>query len=382
MGFSSSMGSSSDFQLLGTLGAARAGLLRLPHGEVPTPAFMPVGTRGTVRGLSPLELQQTGASMVLANTYHLWVRPGHEVIRELGGLHSFMRWPGPLLTDSGGYQVFSLRDRLVVSEQGVRIRSPEDGAWRELTPERSIEVQEALGVDVAMAFDECLEYPATRERAAESTARTTRWLHRCLAARRHPERTSLFGIVQGGLYEDLRSAHAAELGELDLDGYAIGGLSVGESREDLLHFAEVSAAALPPRKIRYLMGVGHPIDIAEAVLRGVDLFDCVLPTRAGRHGQAYTSQGRRNLKNARYRSDPSPLDPSCPCATCTTYSRAYLRHLVHCDELLGKRALTLHNLHFYQDLVASLRAAVLSGEGSRLESARNAAALASAPAPE
>jgi queuine tRNA-ribosyltransferase len=374
--------SSSSFQLLGTHGAARAGLLTLPHGTVPTPAFMPVGTRGTVRGLSPLELRQTGASLVLANTYHLWVRPGHEIVRELGGLHTFMGWSGPLLTDSGGYQVFSLRDRLVVSEQGVRIRSPEDGAWRELTPERSVEVQEALGVDVAMAFDECLEYPATRERAAESTARTTRWLHRCLAARRHPEQTSLFGIVQGGLYEDLRAAHAQELGELDLDGYAIGGLSVGESQEDLLHFAEISARALPAGKIRYLMGVGHPIDIAEAVLRGVDLFDCVLPTRAGRHGQVYTSQGRRNLKNARYRSDPRPLDPSCPCSTCTTYSRAYLRHLVHCDELLGKRALTLHNLHYYQDLVAGLRAAVLSGEPDRLEAARSAAALASAPAPE
>jgi queuine tRNA-ribosyltransferase len=299
------------------------------------------------------------------------------VVRALGGQHRFMGWTGPILTDSGGYQVFSLRDRLVVSEEGVRIRSPEDGAWRELTPERSIEVQEALGVDVAMAFDECLEHPATRERTIESTARTTRWLRRCLAARRHPERTALFGIVQGGMHEDLRREHAAELTELDLDGYAIGGLSVGEDRDQLVHFAGVSAGALPAGKVRYLMGVGHPIDIADAVLGGVDLFDCVLPTRAGRHGQAYTRQGRRNLKNARYREDPEPLDPTCSCPTCRRFSRAYLRHLHQCDELLGKRLLTLHNLAYYQGLVADLRAAILTGDPAAVAAVRDGAATAS-----
>ena len=370
------------FEQAAEQGAARTGVLHTPHGDVPTPAFMPVGTRATVRGLTPAEIAQTGASMALANTYHLWVRPGHEVIRDLGGLHTFMAYPGPLLTDSGGYQVFSLRDRLKVTEEGATIRSPEDGAWRTLTPERSIEIQEALSVDVAMAFDECLEHPATRERAAEVTARTTRWLRRCMAARRQPERTALFGIVQGGMYEDLRIAHAQEIAELDLEGYAIGGLSVGEERDALVHFAAISAGALPKHKIRYLMGVGHPIDIADAVLCGVDLFDCVLPTRAGRHGHAYTSEGKRNLKNARYRRDPSPLDPACDCATCATFSRAYLRHLVHCDEILGKRALTLHNLRYYQRLVADLRAAIASGDPSAPRRARDAAAVASAPAPE
>lgn len=349
-----------------TNGAARAGVLHTPHGDVPTPAFMPVGTRGTVRGLDPTDIAATGATLVLANTYHLWVRPGHEVVRQLGGLHSFMRWPGPLLTDSGGYQVFSLQDRLKVSEHGVKIRSPEDGNWRTLTPEVSIEVQEALGVDVMMAFDECLEHPATRERAAESTARTTRWLRRCVAARTRPDRSALFGIVQGGLYEDLRRAHADEIASLDLEGYAIGGLSVGESTEELAHFAAFSAAALPAHKPRYLMGVGQPVDLVRAVSAGVDLFDCVLPTRAGRHGQAYTSEGRRNLKNARYQLDRAPLDPSCDCPTCRGYERAYLRHLVRCDELLGKRLLTLHNLSFYQRLMRELRAAVVGGDPAAL----------------
>lgn len=370
------------FELLGTCGKARTGVLHLPHGPVPTPAFMPVGTRATVRGVSADELRDTSASMVLANTYHLWVRPGHEVIRELGGLHRFMAWPGPILTDSGGYQVFSMRDRIVVSEEGIRIRSPEDGAWRELTPELAIEIQEAMGVDIAMAFDECLEHPATLERATESTERTTRWLRRCMAARKAPERTALFGIVQGGLYEDLRRAHAAELSDLDLDGYAIGGLSVGEAREDLVAFAAISADALPTDRVRYLMGVGHPVDIVDAVLAGVDLFDCVLPTRAGRHGQAYTSEGRRNLKNARYRTDPSPLDPACRCVTCRTVSRGYLRHLVACDEMLGKRLLTVHNLTFYQDLVARLRDTILAGDSTRLATIRDAAAVATRLASE
>lgn len=367
----------SSFEVVGTCGAARAGVLRVPHGEVPTPAFMPVGTRATVRGLTSGELRATGAAMVLANTYHLWVRPGHEVVEGLGGLHRFMSWSGPILTDSGGYQLFSMRDRLKVTERGARIRSPEDGQYRELTPERAVEIQEALGVDVAMALDECLEYPADRDRTARSTERTTRWLLRCLEARRAPERTSLFGIVQGGMFADLRRAHAEELTAMDLDGYAIGGLSVGERRDELLEMASVSAAALPPDRVRYLMGVGHPHDIADAVCAGVDLFDCVLPTRSGRHGHAYTSEGRRNLRNGRYRADDVPLDPACSCAACTDYSRAYLRHLVKCDELLGKRLVTLHNLHFYQVLVAQLRAAVLAGDTTRLEELRAGARRAS-----
>ena len=352
----------SSFELEGTYGRARAGTLTLPHGSVQTPAFMPVGTRATVRGLDNAEIRATGATLVLANTYHLWVRPGHRLIEQLGGLHRFMAWEGPILTDSGGYQVFSLRDRLKLTEEGVRFRSVEDGNYRLLTPEIAVEIQEALGVDVAMAFDECLELPADRDKAARSTERTTRWLKRCMAARTKPESTALFGIVQGGLETDLRIAHAQEIGALDLDGYAIGGLSVGESREHLLGMADVSAAALPHDKIRYLMGVGHPHDIVDAVLLGVDLFDCVLPTRAGRHGQAYTSEGRKNLKNAMYKDSPAPLDGDCGCNTCTTYSQAYIRHLVKCDEILGKRLLSFHNVWFYQALVRDLRAAIVAGD--------------------
>jgi queuine tRNA-ribosyltransferase len=289
-----------------------------------------------------------------------------------------MGWTGPILTDSGGYQVFSLSDRIELSEEGVRIRAVEDGAWRLLTPEGAVEIQETLGVDVAMALDECLVYDTDRDRAARSTERTSRWLARCLAARRQPERTALFGITQGGLYEDLRSAHAKELSALDLDGYAIGGLSTGEDRDALLASAAVSANALPRDRVRYLMGVGQPADIADAVAAGVDLFDCVLPTRAGRHGQAYTSEGRRNLRNARYRSDPEPLDPACACPCCRTFSRGALRHLVQAEELLGKRLLALHNLTFYESLVARLRSAILVRDVAGLTDLRALAVRATA----
>ena len=350
----------------------------MPHGSVPTPAFMPVGTRGTVRGLTPAELSDAGSAIVLANAYHLWVRPGHDVVAALGGLHRFMGWTGPLLTDSGGYQVFSLSDRIELSEEGVRIRAVEDGAWRTLTPEGAVEIQETLGVDIAMSLDECLVYDTERDRAARSTERTSRWLQRCLTARRHADRTALFGIAQGGLFEDLRSAHAQELAALDLDGYAIGGLSTGEDRDALIGSAAVTANALPRDRVRYLMGVGQPADIADAVAAGVDLFDCVLPTRAGRHGQAYTSEGRRNLRNARYRSDPAPLDPACACACCRTFSRGTLRHLVHAEELLGKRLLALHNLTFYQDLVRRLRSAILARDPAALADVRSGAVQATA----
>ena len=366
------------FELHNELDGARAGHLDLTHGRVPTPAFMPVGTRAAVRCVSSSDLVDAGASMVLANTYHLWVRPGHELIRDAGGLHRFMRWDGPILTDSGGYQVFSMRDRLKVTEQGARIRSPEDGNYRMLTPETAIEVQESLGVDVAMAFDECLEWPADRPTTVDSTARTTRWLKRCLAARRHADRTAVFGIVQGGMYEDLRRDHADELAQMDLDGYAVGGLSVGEGRSNLLQMTAVATEQLPRTKVRYLMGVGHPIDIVEAVCRGIDLFDCVLPTRAGRHGQAYTDEGRLNLRNARFKSSEEPIQAGCPCPTCSEgYSRGYLRHLQHVGEMLGARLITLHNLHFYQRLMADLRAVIQGADSAQLQSLRERAAQAS-----
>ncbi|MBW1877407.1 MAG: tRNA guanosine(34) transglycosylase Tgt [Deltaproteobacteria bacterium] len=368
------------FTLLASAGEARTGILHLPHGDVPTPCFMPVGTRATVRGVTPTELHALGASMVLANTYHLWIRPGHEVIRALGGLHSFMGWEGPLLTDSGGYQVFSLREHTTVTEDGVRFRAPLDGAYRTLTPEVAVEVQEALGVDVAMAFDECLEWPAPRARAAESAARTTRWLERAQKARNAPERTALFGIVQGSMYPDLRVAHAQELSGMALDGYAVGGLSVGEERETMLELACLTATHLPPDRVRYLMGVGTPRDIVEAVLGGLDLFDCVLPTRSGRHGQAFTSVGRLNLRNACHARDPDPLDPTCACEACTGFSRAYLRHLVMSEELLGRRLLTLHNLSYYQHLTTRLRAAIADGDATCLRGLREESTRASKPA--
>jgi len=347
--------------------AARRGRLHLTHGVVETPAFMPVGTAGTVKALSPVDLKDAGAQMVLANTYHLWVRPGHRTIEALGGLHRFMDWDGPILTDSGGYQVFSLKDMRKVSEEGVKFRSPLDGEWRMLTPEVAVEIQEALGVDVAMAFDECIEWPADRERVARSTERTTRWLRRCLEARRHADRTALFGIVQGGFHEDLRIAHAQELAAMDLDGYAIGGLSVGEPREELFATAAWTTPHLPVDKVRYLMGVGYPHDLVDGVLAGVDLFDCVIPTRTARFGSAFTSAGRVTIKHGRYRDDPRPLDEGCTCYTCARFSRAYLRHLFTSNEILAPRLLTLHNVTFYQRLMARIRGAVVEGPDALLQ---------------
>ena len=355
------------YELSATSGRARAGTLTLPHGSVPTPAFMPVGTRGAVRALTPGQIRSTGAHMVLSNTYHLWERPGHERIGRLGGLHRFMNWHGPILTDSGGYQVFSLRKHVTISEEGAKFTSQIDGTKRFLTPEKAVEIQETLGVDVSMVLDECIEWPATRERVVQSTARTTRWLHRALAARRAPERTALFGIVQGGVYDDLRAAHAQELTELDLDGYAIGGLSVGEGHGDLVAMASLSAAHLPDHKVRYLMGVGYPKDIVAAVRSGVDLFDCVIPTRSARHAQVFTSRGKLNLKNASHRDSDAPLDPRCACDTCQHYSAAYLHHLVKVKEGLADTLLTLHNLTYYQHLMARLRAAIVADDSAALD---------------
>ena len=356
--------SAARYELLHTAGSARRGRLHLTHGTVETPAFMPVGTQGTVKGLTPEDLTRSGAQMVLANTYHLWVRPGHELIRDLGGLHRFMGWEGPILTDSGGFQVFSLAELRKVTEEGCRFRSPVDGQWRMLTPEISLEVQETMGVDIAMAFDECVEFPASRQRVAEGMARTPRWLRRCLAARKHADRTALFGIVQGGVELDLRREHAEELVSLDLDGYAVGGLSVGEDRDLLFSTTRATTPFLPANKVRYLMGVGYPWDLVDGVAAGVDIFDCVLPTRSARFGGIFTSEGRLNIKNARFREDSGPLDPSCPCYTCTRFSRAYLRHLFMANELLAPRLLTLHNVTFYQRLMARIRDAVVQGEAA------------------
>ena len=354
-------------------GVARAGVLTLTHGEVQTPAFMPVGTAGTVKGLTPEEVEGTGAEMVLANTYHLWQRPGHERVAALGGLHKMMQWKRPILTDSGGYQVFSLaskqnhhvnKSRVKLTEEGVRFCSHFDGHWRDLTPELAIEIQETLGVDVAMALDECIAPGADRRGVVTSTRRTTRWLQRCLDARQRRETTAVFGIVQGGFHADLRTEHAQLLTGMDLDGYAIGGLSVGEARELTGAMVRVAAAVLPEGKVRYLMGVGYPLDIVEAVISGVDLFDCVLPTRSGRFGQVFTSKGRMTIKHTRFRDDPRPLDESCACYTCRSFSRAYLRHLHTSNEVLAPRLLTLHNLTFYQRMMARLREAVPEGPGA------------------
>ncbi len=361
------------------MGAARAGRLHLTHGVVPTPAFMPVGTYGAVRGVGPDDLAALGTRMMLTNTFHLWERPGHETVAALGGIHRFTGWDGPILTDSGGFQVFSLRDRLSLDEHGARFSSPLDGTRRELTPELAVEIQETLGVDVAMALDECLEQPADEARTREATERTTRWLKRCLAARRHADRTALFGIVQGGVDPVLRRRHAEELGAMDLDGYAIGGLSVGEGTEAMLAMVDAAAPVLPSDRVRYLMGVGHPSDIAEAVARGVDLFDCVLPTRMGRHGQAYTWGGRVNLRNGRFREDPSPLDPSVPASPAARMSRGALHHLVRTKDDLGRRLLSMHNLALYQQLVHGLRTAILAGDGDGLARWRERAAVATHP---
>jgi queuine tRNA-ribosyltransferase len=367
------------FEVTATAGAARAGVLRLPHGDVPTPAFMPVGTRGTVRGVSSIELRAVGSAMVLANTYHLWARPGHERVARLGGIHRFMAWDGPILTDSGGYQVFSLAHKVKLTEEGVRFSDPQDGARRFLTPELAVEIQETLGVDVAMQLDECLVADADRARAAESTARTTRWLARGLAARRRPDQTALFGIVQGGMYPELRRDHARELADLDLDGYAIGGLSVGEGTERMREMAAIAAAELPVDRVRYLMGVGLPQDLVESVRLGVDLFDCVAPTRAGRHGTAFTSVGRVNVYTARYADDAGPLDPACSCATCATYSRGYLRHLIKSDELLGRTAVSVHNLAYLHGLLARARSAIVAGDEAALDALVVEGRVASVP---
>ena len=350
------------FALLATDGLARLGRLTTGHGVIDTPAFMPVGTRAAVKSLSPDDLRAAGAQIVLGNTFHLLVRPGPDLIRELGGLHRFMGWDGPILTDSGGFQVFSLARLRTMTEEGVEFRAPADGSTHHLSPERAIEVQHALGADVIHPLDECLGYPATREDTERSLGLTLRWARRSLAAHRaRGGAAALFGIVQGGFHEDLRAQAVAETVALGFDGYAIGGMAVGEPKPLMRELTEAVARALPADRPRYLMGVGKPEDLVEAVARGVDMFDCVLPTRNARNGQAFTPDGPVTLKQARWTRDPAPLQADCPCLACRSFSRAYLRHLFMSEELLVYRLLSLHNLYFFLGLMAAMRAAIAGG---------------------
>ncbi len=353
------------FSLTATAGEARAGVLATAHGDVATPCFMPVGTIANVKLLEPRDLHELGARIVLANTYHLWLRPGRETIELAGGLHRFMAWDGPILTDSGGYQVFSLESQRSIDDDGVTFRSHLDGSAHRFTPENVVAFQEALGVDIAMAFDECVKLPAEREAVEAAVRRTTAWAQRCAAARTHPERTLLFGIVQGGLDEALRARSAAELVALDLPGYAIGGLSVGETRAEMDRVARFTAALLPQDKPRYLMGVGTVRDLVAGIDAGIDLFDCVYPTRSGRHGRVLTRAGREfNVRNAPNARDYGPIDPDCDCRVCTTYSKAYLSHLFRAGETLGQRLLSYHNVAALTWLVGAARDAIGDGRWS------------------
>ena len=341
-------------------GAARAGVLELSHGRVETPVFMPVGTAATVKAMTPVLLRETGAQMILSNAWHLMLRPGVEIIERMGGLHRFMGWEQPILTDSGGFQVFSLAAVREISDLGVRFRSPYGGDEIWLDAERSIEVQQRLGVDVAMVFDECTPYPATHEQARDSMLRSMSWAQRSKDAHDGLD-SALFGIVQGGVYPDLRAQSVAALTDIGFDGYAIGGLAVGESEAERIATLEETTPLLPTEQPRYLMGVGRPEDIVAAVARGVDMFDCVIPTRNARTGFLYVRNGLLRIRNAEYRDDERPLDAACECYTCRHFSRAYLHHLDKCREILGACLNTLHNLHYYGQLLRELRAAILAG---------------------
>ena len=340
---------------------ARRGRLATPHGAVETPVFMPVGTAATVKAVKPDDVKELGAQIILANTYHLYLRPGHEVVEKAGGLHSFMGWDGPILTDSGGFQVFSLASLGKITEEGVEFASHIDGSKHLLTPEKSMEIQRALGSDIMMAFDECVPYPAEREYVEKSVERTTAWLKRCKAAKGNQ---ALFGIMQGGMYGDLRRRSAEQIVELDLPGYAIGGLSVGEPKELMYEILDDCAELLPADKPRYLMGVGSPDALLEGVAFGVDMFDCVLPTREARHGRAMTRDGSVNLRNTKYTEDFTPLDPECGCYCCGNFTKSYLRHLVMAKEMLAATLISIHNLSFLTDLMAGARDALEAGGGA------------------
>ncbi|MDK2963762.1 MAG: queuine tRNA-ribosyltransferase [Verrucomicrobiota bacterium] len=349
------------YQKLTQDGAARRGKITTAHGEIDTPAFMPVGTAATVKGMLPEQVAETGAQILLGNTYHLMLRPGAERVAALGGLHQFMNWDKPILTDSGGYQVMSLSKLRKITEQGVTFQSHIDGSKHNLTPERSIEIQHLLDADITMSFDECTPFPAEKAVAAESMRRSMRWAQRSRNAFVQRNGYGIFGIVQGGVYPDLRAESAAALKQIGFHGYAIGGLAVGEGQKLMFQTLETTVPHLPEDAPRYLMGVGKPPDIVGSVLRGVDLFDCVLPTRSGRTAQAFTRRGTLNFMNARHADDPRPLDPDCSCYTCRSYSRAYIHHLLKCQEMLGPMLLTRHNLHYYQELMAGLRGAIEAG---------------------
>ena len=350
------------YSISATDGAARTGVIAMRRGEIRTPAFMPVGTAATVKAMRPEEVRASGADIILGNTYHLMLRPGAERVAKLGGLHSFMGWERPILTDSGGYQVMSLSELTKVSEEGVAFASHLDGSRHMLSPERSIEVQRLLDSDIVMAFDELVPTSSTREQQREAMERSMRWAKRSREefdrGGAHAEQAALFGIQQGALDETLRKASADALMEIGFDGYAVGGLAVGEGQEAMLGCLDFAAGMLPADKPRYLMGVGKPDDIVEAVVRGIDMFDCVLPTRSGRTGQAFTTDGPLNLRNARFAEDPEPIEPGCPCPACATFSRAYVHHLVKSGEILGAMLMTQHNLWFYQRLMQGLRDAI------------------------
>ncbi|NCO52320.1 MAG: tRNA guanosine(34) transglycosylase Tgt [Deltaproteobacteria bacterium] len=353
--------SSFHFDLLHQDGAARHGRMQTAHGRIETPVFMPVGTQGTVKGVLPEALHALGAQIILANTYHLYLRPGHELVHQLGGLHRFMNWSGPILTDSGGFQVFSLGDLCKISEEGVSFQSHLDGSRHHLTPELSIEIQQALDADIIMVFDECIPYPAERAYVATSTDRSARWARRCREALPAGGEKALFGIVQGGMFEDLRLRSAQQLIDIGFEGYALGGLSVGEEAETMYQVMDYALPLLPDDAPRYVMGVGTPENLIEGIARGCDMFDCVMPTRNARNGVLFTRQGKLSIKQARYRSDEQPLDPQCDCYVCQNYSRAYLRHLFQSGEILASVLNTQHNLHYYQQLMGEVRAAITQG---------------------
>ena len=347
------------FELSATDGAARLGIFQTPHGPIPLPAFAPVGTLANVKTLEPRDLHEAGCSLVLANTYHLYLRPGHKLVEQLGGLHKFMGWNGPILTDSGGYQVFSLANRRQLDEDGVTFQSHIDGSTHRFTPESVMEIEQALGADIAMVLDECPE-PLDRAYNEQALARTHRWAERCKIAHTRPDQ-ALFGIVQGGIFPDLREASASFLTNLDFTGYAVGGLAVGETKEQMYTVLNETCPALPVDKPRYLMGVGTPEDIIEAVFRGIDFFDCVLPTRIARNGALLTPDGRLNLRNAQFADDSRPVQENCECYTCRNFSRAYLRHLYKAGEMTALRLGTIHNVYFMQELMREIRRAIASG---------------------
>lgn len=348
------------FELLAQDGQARAGVFHTPHGDIPTPIFAPVGTQASVKALTQRHLQELDAKLILANTYHLYLRPGDELIAKMGGLHDFMNWDGPILTDSGGFQVFSLSDMREVDEDGVTFKSYIDGSTHRFTPERSVEIQENLGADIIMAFDECAE-PYDHAYSERAMLRTHRWAERCLKAKQRQDQ-ALFGIVQGGVFPDLREQSAEVIAGLDFPGNAIGGLSVGETKGEMHAMLEVVNAVLPKDKPRYLMGVGTPQDLVQCIQRGIDIFDCVLPTRLARHKAAMSDTGRMNMMNAQYARDERPISKTCTCYTCRNYSRAYIRHLIQAREMLSGTLLSIHNIHTLLDLARNLRQAVLDGQ--------------------